>query len=128
VLQILLAERVSIRDLATILEGIADGLGTTRNPAIAGRARPRPPRRQLCAQHTSGRRSPADHRAHRQMGAGLCRIDRRPGRRPQPRHAALKTHRVSINLVREKFEQAARDGEAPVLVTSPGIRPAFVRG
>ena len=32
-----------------------------------------------------------------------------------------------INLVREKFEQAARDGEAPVLVTSPAIRP-FVRG
>ena len=32
-----------------------------------------------------------------------------------------------INLVREKFEQAAREGEAPVLVTSPGIRP-FVRG
>jgi flagellar biosynthesis protein FlhA len=27
----------------------------------------------------------------------------------------------------EKFEQAARGGEAPVLVTSPGIRP-FVRG
>ena len=25
-----------------------------------------------------------------------------------------------INLVREKFEQAAREGEAPVLVTSPG--------
>ena len=33
VLQILLAERVSIRDLATILEGIADGLAATRNPA-----------------------------------------------------------------------------------------------
>lgn len=32
-----------------------------------------------------------------------------------------------INLVREKFEEAAREGEAPVLVTSPGIRP-FVRG
>jgi flagellar biosynthesis protein FlhA len=31
-----------------------------------------------------------------------------------------------ITLVRERFEDAARDGEAPVLVTSPGIRP-FVR-
>ena len=94
VLQILLAERVSIRDLATILEGIADGLGTTRNPAmLAEHVRARLAR-QLCAQHTSRRRSPADHRAHRQMGAGVCRIDRRPGRRPQPRHAAVKTHRV----------------------------------
>jgi flagellar biosynthesis protein FlhA len=32
-----------------------------------------------------------------------------------------------ITLVREKFEQAAAEGEAPVLVTSPAIRP-FVRG
>ena len=32
-----------------------------------------------------------------------------------------------ITLVRERFEDAAREGEAPVLVTSPGIRP-FVRG
>jgi len=29
--------------------------------------------------------------------------------------------------VRDRFEQAAREGEAPVLVTSPAIRP-FVRG
>src|SRR6202162_5526365 len=54
VLQILLAERVSIRDLATILEGIADGLGTTRNPAmLAEHVRARLAR-QLCAQHTTG--------------------------------------------------------------------------
>jgi flagellar biosynthesis protein FlhA len=32
VLQMLLAERVSIRDLATILEGIADGIAGSRNP------------------------------------------------------------------------------------------------
>ncbi|MGC1825150.1 MAG: flagellar biosynthesis protein FlhA, partial [Pseudolabrys sp.] len=32
VLQILLGERVSIRDLATILEGIADGIAGSRNP------------------------------------------------------------------------------------------------
>src|SRR6478609_1284938 len=32
VLQLLLNERVSIRDLATILEGIADALAFTRNP------------------------------------------------------------------------------------------------
>ena len=57
VLQILLAERVSIRDLATILEGIADGLGSTRNPAmLAEHVRARLAR-QLCAQHTT----PAGH-------------------------------------------------------------------
>ena len=31
-----------------------------------------------------------------------------------------------ITIVRERFEDAAREGEVPVLVTSPGIRP-FVR-
>src|SRR5581483_12244913 len=33
VLQLLLAERISIRDLSTILEGIADALALSRNPA-----------------------------------------------------------------------------------------------
>ena len=32
-----------------------------------------------------------------------------------------------ITLVRERFEDAAREGEAPVLVTSAAARP-FVRG
>jgi flagellar biosynthesis protein FlhA len=53
VLQILLAERVSIRDLATILEGIADGIAGSRNPImLAEHVRARLSR-QLCAQHTS---------------------------------------------------------------------------
>ena len=53
VLQILLAERVSIRDLSTILEGIADGLPATRNAAmLAEHVRARLAR-QLCAQHTT---------------------------------------------------------------------------
>ena len=53
VLQLLLNERVSIRDLATILEGIADALSFTRNPiSIAEHVRTRLAR-QLCAQHTT---------------------------------------------------------------------------
>ena len=41
---------------------------------------------------------------------------------------AMQPSRLSefITLVRERFEEAARAGEVPVLVTSPGIRP-FVR-
>jgi flagellar biosynthesis protein FlhA len=126
VLQILLAERVSIRDLATILEGIADGLSATRNPAmLAEHVRARLSR-QLCAQHTT----PAGHLpiialtakweqafAESIVGQG------------DERNLAMQPSKLTdfINLVREKFEQAARDGEAPVLVTSPGIRQ-FVRG
>ena len=41
VLQLLLAERISIRDLSTILEGIADALAFSRNPGDHGRACPR---------------------------------------------------------------------------------------
>ena len=53
VLQILLAERVSIRDLTTILEGIADGIGASRNPVmLAEHVRARLSR-QICAQHNS---------------------------------------------------------------------------
>src|SRR5271169_3506167 len=126
VLQILLAERVSIRDLSTILEGIADGLASTRNPMmLAEHVRGRLSR-QLCAQHTS----PAGYLpiialtakweqafAESIIGQG------------DDRQLAMQPSKLTefINLVREKFEQAARDGEAPVLVTSPGIRP-FVRG
>jgi flagellar biosynthesis protein FlhA len=126
VLQILLAERVSIRDLSTILEGIADGLAGTRNPSmLAEHVRARLAR-QLCAQHTS----PAGYLpiialtakweqtfAESIVGQG------------DDRSLAMQPSKLTefINLVREKFEQAAREGEAPVLVTSPAVRP-FVRG
>jgi flagellar biosynthesis protein FlhA len=42
---------------------------------------------------------------------------------------AMQPSRLSefIAIVRDRFEEAARQGEAPVLVTSAGIRP-FVRG
>ena len=53
VLQLLLAERISIRDLSTILEGIADALAFSRNPAtLVEHVRARLAR-QICAQNTS---------------------------------------------------------------------------
>ncbi|MFZ3354047.1 MAG: flagellar biosynthesis protein FlhA [Xanthobacteraceae bacterium] len=126
VLQILLAERISIRDLATILEGIADGLPATRNPTnLAEHVRARLSR-QLCSQHAS----PAGYLpiialtakweqafAESIIGQG------------DDRSLAMQPSKLTefINAVREKFDQAGRDGENPVLVTSPGIRP-FVRG
>ncbi|HZD92027.1 MAG TPA: flagellar biosynthesis protein FlhA, partial [Pseudolabrys sp.] len=51
VLQLLLAERVSIRDLSTILEGIADGISSTRNPTILAEHVRARLARQICAQH-----------------------------------------------------------------------------
>jgi flagellar biosynthesis protein FlhA len=126
VLQILLAERVSIRDLATILEGIADGLGSTRNPAmLAEHVRARLAR-QLCAQHVS-------MAGHLPIIALTAKWEQAFAEsivgQGDDRSLAMQPSRLTefINLIREKFEQAAQEGEAPVLVTSPGIRP-FVRG
>jgi flagellar biosynthesis protein FlhA len=126
VLQILLAERVSIRDLATILEGIADGIAGSRNPAILTEHVRARLSRQLCAQYTGqGGYLPLiamsakweQAFAESLIGQG------------DERQLAMQPSRLSefISLVRERFEEAAREGEAPVLVTSSNIRP-FVRG
>jgi flagellar biosynthesis protein FlhA len=125
VLQILLSERISIRDLSTILEGVADGVPFTRNPvSLAEHVRARLAR-QICAQHTS----PSGYVplialsakweqafAESIVGQG------------DDRQLAMQPSKLSefITLVRDRFEQAAQEGEAPVLVTSPGIR-TFVR-
>jgi flagellar biosynthesis protein FlhA len=126
VLQLLLGERVSIRDLSTILEGIADALPFTRNPVtIVEHVRVRLAR-QICAQYTSSAgylplialsAKWEQNFAESIVGQG------------EERSLAMQPSRLSefITLVRERFEDAAREGEAPVLVTSPAIRP-FVRG
>jgi flagellar biosynthesis protein FlhA len=126
VLQILLGERVSIRDLSTILEGIAEGAAATRNPTILAEHVRARLSRQICAQHTSpggylpliALSAPWEQTfAESLIGQG------------DERQLAIQPSKLSefIALVREKFEEAAREGEAPVLVTSAGIRP-FVRG
>ena len=126
VLQILLAERVSIRDLATILEGIADGIPGSRNPAtLTEHVRARLSR-QLCAQHTS----PSGYLPLIALSAKWEQAfaESMVGQGDE-RQLAMQPSRLSefITLVRERFEEAAREGEAPVLVTSSNIRP-FVRG
>jgi flagellar biosynthesis protein FlhA len=125
VLQLLLAERVSIRDLPTILEGIADGLSFTRNPSyLVEHVRTRLAR-QICAQHTSPNGylplialSAKWEQAFAESIVG----------QGEEKNLAMAPSRLSefITLIRERFEDAAREGEAPVLVTSPGVRP-FVR-
>ncbi len=126
VLQMLLAERISIRDLATILEGIAEAVAFSRNPAyIAEHVRTRLAR-QICAQHTT----PSGYLPLIALSAKWEQAfaDSIVGQ-GDDRTLAMQPSRLSefITLVRERFEEAARQGEAPVLVTSASIRP-FVRG
>ncbi len=126
VLQILLGERVSIRDLATILEGIADGLAGTRNPMLLAEHVRTRLARQICAQHTAagGYLPLIALTAHWEQSFAEAMIGQ-----GDDRQLAMQPSKLSefITLVREKFEEAAREGEAPVLVTSAGIRP-YVRG
>jgi len=125
VLQLLLAERVSIRDLSTILEGIADALAFSRNPAtLAEHVRARLAR-QICAQNTSinGYLPLIALSAKWEQAFAESLIGT-----GDDRSLAMQPSKLSefMTTVRDRFEQAAREGEAPVLVTSATIRP-FVR-
>ncbi len=125
VLQLLLAERISIRDLSTILEGIADALAFSRNPAtMVEHVRARLAR-QICAQNTS-------HNGYLPLIALSAKWEQAFAESlvgaGEERQLAMQPSKLSefMTVVRDRFEQAAREGEAPVLVTSAAIRP-FVR-
>ncbi|HEY0034510.1 MAG TPA: flagellar biosynthesis protein FlhA [Devosia sp.] len=122
VLQALLNERISIRDLSTILEGIAEIAGPGRSvQIIAEHVRSRLAR-QLCAANlgpdgnlpllTLGPQWERDF-AEAMVGDG------------DNRHLAMAPSRLQqfIGAVQQAFERSAQMGELPVLITSPGIRP-----
>ncbi|MCH7694427.1 MAG: FHIPEP family type III secretion protein, partial [Proteobacteria bacterium] len=125
VLQNLLAERVSIRDLPTILEGISEACGQSRNVAmITEHVRSRLAR-QISNMSTNEQGyiplvtlSPEWEQtfAESVVGTGEDRQLSLPPSRLQEFIAAL----------RNTFERQAMMGETPVLLTSPAIRP-FVR-
>ncbi|MCF6343551.1 MAG: flagellar biosynthesis protein FlhA [Devosiaceae bacterium] len=121
ILQILLNERISIRDLSTILEGIAQIASPGASPQyIAEHVRSRLSR-QLCAANLNGSNSlplltlsPQWERdfAESMVGEG------------NDRHLAMAPSRLQefITSVQSAFENAAQMGELPVLITSPAIR------
>ncbi|MDA7948696.1 MAG: flagellar biosynthesis protein FlhA [Hyphomicrobiaceae bacterium] len=125
VLQTLLRERVSIRDLSTILEAIAEASGFTQSvQAITEHVRTRLSR-QICATHTGPNGylplitlSPQWEQefAESLIGEG------------EDRQLALVPSRLQefIKDLRKAFEVAGELGEAPVLLTGPHIRP-YVR-
>jgi flagellar biosynthesis protein FlhA len=121
VLQILLSERVSIRDLGSILEAVAEVAGAIRDPRLITEHVRSRLARQLSAQHSSPAGylpivplSPAWEDAFALALAG----------EGESRHLAMQPSRLSefVILLRDTFEQAAREGEMPALVVSSGIR------
>jgi len=125
VLQNLLAERVSVRDMPTVLEGISEACGHTRNV-------------MMITEHVRARlaRQISDMNANEQGFIPLITLS------PQWEQAfaeslvgADEDKQLSmppskmqefITNVRNAFERQAMMGEAPVLLTTPVIRP-FVR-
>ena len=122
VLQALLSERISIRDLSTILEAVAEIAGNGRSVAtITEHVRARLAR-QICAANlgTDGNLplltlSPQWERdfAEAMSGDG------------DNRHLAMAPSKLQqfIGAVQSGYERAAQQGELPVLITSPLIRP-----
>lgn len=125
VLQNLLNERVSVRDLPTVLEGVAEACGYTRNVmTITEHVRARLAR-QISDLNTTDdgyipiiTLSPQWEQAFAEslVGDGDDRQLSMPPSRLQE----------FITNVRQVFDRQAVMGESPVLLTSPQIRP-FVR-
>jgi flagellar biosynthesis protein FlhA len=125
ILQLLLAERVSIRDLGTILEATAEVAGALRDPRmIVEHIRTRLAR-QICSQYAgpTGQLalitlSPAWEDAFSSALVGDGEI----------KHLAMQPSRLHdfVITLRDRFEEAAKLGEMPVLVTSNATRP-YVR-
>lgn len=124
-LQALLRERVSIRDLPAILEGI-------------GEAAPHTASVTLLVEQVRGRLARQLSFAYRADDGALPIVTLTPEwenafsealvGQGEDRQLALAPSRLQefVRGVRETFERAALAGDTPVLLTSPGIRP-YVR-
>ncbi len=125
VLQNLLAERVSIRDLPTILEGISEACGQSRNVA-------------MITEHVRSRlgRQISNMNTNEQGFIPLITLSPEWEQTfaesvvttGEDRQLSLAPSRLQdfIAALRNAFERQALMGETPVLLTSPAIRP-FVR-
>ncbi|TAN47174.1 MAG: EscV/YscV/HrcV family type III secretion system export apparatus protein, partial [Rhodospirillales bacterium] len=125
VLQNLLTERISVRDLPTILEGVSEACGHTRNVmTITEHVRTRLAR-QISDSNTADQGfiplvtlSPEWEQSFAEslIGAG------------EEKQLSMAPSRLQefISKVRQNFERFAMQGETPVLLTSPMIRP-YVR-
>ncbi|HWI26916.1 MAG TPA: flagellar biosynthesis protein FlhA [Stellaceae bacterium] len=125
VLQNLLAERVSVRDLPTILEGISEACGYSRNVSVITEHVRARLARQISEQNTGEggfiplvSLSPAWEQSFAEALTG----------QGEERHLSMPPSRLQefIAAVRSTFERHAMLGETPVLLTSPAIRP-YVR-
>ncbi len=125
VLQSLLRERVSIRDLPQILEGIGEAAPHTASVTqLVEQVRARLAR-QLCWANRGDDGALPIITLSADWEQAFAEALIGPG---DDKQLALPPSRLQdfIRGVRDAFERAALAGEAPVLLTSPGVRP-YVR-
>ncbi|WP_066687213.1 flagellar biosynthesis protein FlhA [Caulobacter sp. CCH9-E1] len=125
VLQSLLRERVSIRDLPQILEGIGEAAPHTASVTqLVEQVRARLAR-QLCWANRGDDGALPIITLSADWEQAFAESLIGPG---DDKQLALPPSRLQdfIRGVRDAFERAALAGEAPVLLTSPGVRP-YVR-
>jgi len=125
VLQALLRERVSIRDLPAILEGIGEAAPHTGSVAmLVEQVRARLARQLSFAYRGDDGALPIVTLSP-EWESAFAEALIGPG---DDKQMALAPSRLQdfIRGVRDVFERAALSGETPVLLTSPGIRP-YVR-
>lgn len=125
VLQNLLSEQVSIRDLPTIMEAVAESSRITQNIL-------------LITEHVRGRLARQISHANSNEDGVIPILAMSPNWEQafvdsisgegEEKILAMQPSKIQefITTVRQRFEQLAMQGEAPVLLTSPAIRP-YVR-
>ena len=125
VLQLLLREMVSIRDLPTIIEAIAEATRNTQNMVmIAEHVRMRLARQLSHANTHEGGYLPIISMSPQWEQAFIEAIS---GTGDERSLSLAPSHiQEFINTVRTVYEKMTMQGETPVLLTSPTIRP-FVR-
>ncbi|NQU58594.1 MAG: flagellar biosynthesis protein FlhA [Rhodospirillales bacterium] len=125
VLQNLLSERISTRDLATILEGINEAVGFTQNVnAITEHVRAR-----LSRQISDTNTTPEGYIPIVTLSAEWEQsFAESVVGKGEDLQLSMPPSRLQefIKLVRDVFDRQAMIGESPVLLTSPRIRP-YVR-
>ena len=124
VLQNLVSERVSIRDLPTILEGVAEATTYTKNIGLITEHVRARLSRQICETNLN----PNGQVPLLTLSAKWEQafIDSLIGNEDKQLAMAPSLLQEFIMLVRQSYDRFAQTGESPVLLTSPGIRP-YVR-
>ena len=125
ILQNLVNERVSVRDLPTILEGITEAASYTKNSMLITEHVRSRLARQLCNQYANENNVllllTLSHEWEETFAESLIGDG-------EEKQMAMPPSRLQdfINAVRTAYEAQEQVGSIPVLLTSPGVRP-YVR-